>query len=578
MSSDFVLPDTVDWRSARAGNFISGVKDQGQCGSCVAFAVAAAVEGAAQIEMDRRLPNVFAVDLSPAQLFYCYSHNPCSSGWYTASALTVCAGDGVTAGFYFPYTAGDQPCRLAPGYASALTRISGWHIITDKTEMKTWLATRGPLVAMLALFGDFNDYKGGVYRHTGGESRGFHCVCVIGYSEPLQAWLCKNSWGTKWGQGGYFWIGYGECYIDTDMFAVDGFARIHPSPVAMAGSPGAVQFQNQHHVTYRDADGNVRDAWFDGASWHHQQLSEGGGLTTAPPAAGNPCAIALASAQQHHVSYRAADGVIWDVWRGATSPWNAQKLNDDGATGAPPAAGDPRAAELPGQHHVTYRDHRGNMQDLWFDGASWRAQQLNNGGLTDAPPAAGDPASIRVGNEHHVSYRDQGGNIHDVWFDGSWHHQQLNNGGLTDAPPAAGDPAAIAVRGSQHHVSYRDAGGNLNDLWFDGSWHHQQLNNGGLTTAPPAAADPAAIDFLGQHHVSYRDRNGDACDLWFDGASWQQQKLNHGGRTFAPAVIDGPVSSVYLNQHHVTYRAPGGDLIDVWFDSSAGSWSFQQLS
>ncbi|MDQ0960889.1 hypothetical protein QFZ66_004767 [Streptomyces sp. B4I13] len=94
--------------------------------------------------------------------------------------------------------------------------------------MKSWLSTRGPLIACFAVFDDFFNYRGGVYRHVSGERVGGHCISVIGYDDGRGAWLCKNSWGTGWGEGGYFWIAYGQCGIDASMAAVDGFSRIHP--------------------------------------------------------------------------------------------------------------------------------------------------------------------------------------------------------------------------------------------------------------------------------------------------------------------------------------------------------------
>jgi hypothetical protein len=53
------------------------------------------------------------------------------------------------------------------------------------------------------------------------------CKLCDGYDDDRGAWLCKNSWGTGWGEGGYFWIAYGECGIDWAMWVIDGFAVIY---------------------------------------------------------------------------------------------------------------------------------------------------------------------------------------------------------------------------------------------------------------------------------------------------------------------------------------------------------------
>jgi hypothetical protein len=40
-----------------------------------------------------------------------------------------------------------------------------------------------------------------------------HAVFVVGYSNPGQYWIVKNSFGTETGDGGYLKIGYGEAGI-----------------------------------------------------------------------------------------------------------------------------------------------------------------------------------------------------------------------------------------------------------------------------------------------------------------------------------------------------------------------------
>ena len=47
-------------------------------------------------------------------------------------------------------------------------------------------------------------------------------VEVIGYDDGTGSWICKNSWGTGWGEGGFFEIAYGQCNIDAAMWVVYG--------------------------------------------------------------------------------------------------------------------------------------------------------------------------------------------------------------------------------------------------------------------------------------------------------------------------------------------------------------------
>src|SRR5690348_5467399 len=42
-------PPAIDWRDIDGRSFISSVKDQGRCGSCVAFGTAATIEGVARV-------------------------------------------------------------------------------------------------------------------------------------------------------------------------------------------------------------------------------------------------------------------------------------------------------------------------------------------------------------------------------------------------------------------------------------------------------------------------------------------------------------------------------------------------
>lgn len=228
------LPGAVDWRAHGGHNYITGVKDQGQCGSCVAFGTSAAIDGAMRIidaaPIGTPKGNTLH-DVSEAQLFYCSKtpqdqHN-CETGWWPTAALAYAHATGLAPETCFPYTAGDQPCKLCANWQKELTKVGTTVSLTNAAAMRSFLATKGPLITCFTVYDDFYAYHSGVYIHKSGALEGGHCVCCIGYNLSKKAWLCKNSWGATWGMGGYFWIGFGQCGIDADMWGIETFNAIY---------------------------------------------------------------------------------------------------------------------------------------------------------------------------------------------------------------------------------------------------------------------------------------------------------------------------------------------------------------
>ena len=227
-----------DWRNVNGRNFISSVKDQGDCGSCVAFGTVAALDGQARITQNIAVSdsNGYAMqDLSEAQLFYCGAEAAgatCSTGWNVPAALAYAENPGLAPEGSFLYTAGDQGCNLDYGWNSQLTILSQWGTLSTRAGLQQWISTNGPMIACFSVYDDFFSYSSGVYIYNGtAPYAGGHCVAVVGYSNALNAWLCKNSWGTGWGMSGYFWIGYGQCGIDALMWTINGFSRIEVGPL-----------------------------------------------------------------------------------------------------------------------------------------------------------------------------------------------------------------------------------------------------------------------------------------------------------------------------------------------------------
>ena len=210
----FAAPVAIDWRN-NGGDYTTSVKDQMSCGSCVSFATIGTIESRMNIACKN--PNLDP-NYSEAFLFYCGCGNCCGGGWNFAPALDFCKNTGVAPDSAFPYTPGDQPCKagVTPSF-----KITAWSTALSMADRKNVIASKGPVVAGMAVFEDFSYYHTGVYKHTTGVLRGYHAVSVVGYDDNLQCWIVKNSWNTSWGDNGFFKIGYGECQIDTNFAFYD---------------------------------------------------------------------------------------------------------------------------------------------------------------------------------------------------------------------------------------------------------------------------------------------------------------------------------------------------------------------
>ena len=235
-------PAGFDWRNVGGRNFVTPIENQLSCGSCVAFGSIAPVESLVRIK--RNDPN-YPVDLSEAQLFFCYGPKTgagkCpAGGWWPDPAYNSMM-TGVVDAQCFPYTPVDQPCKLCSDWQKRLTKISGWSKPTSIPEMKNFISTFGPTTACFTVYEDFMHYRSGVYRHVTGGVLGGHCVCIVGYDDAQGCWIAKNSWGTSWGEGGFFRIAYGQCGIDNVMWA-----------------PGGLSAHHHHHHHHDDDDNSDR--------------------------------------------------------------------------------------------------------------------------------------------------------------------------------------------------------------------------------------------------------------------------------------------------------------------------------
>lgn len=113
---------------------------------------------------------------------------------------------------------------------------SWWHDIYYRCNeylMMLALYKNGPMAVSFEVYEDFMHYSSGIYHHTGllDKFNPFeltnHAVLLVGYgvdkASGVKYWIVKNSWGTTWGEQGYFRIlrGSDECAIES--IAVQSF-------------------------------------------------------------------------------------------------------------------------------------------------------------------------------------------------------------------------------------------------------------------------------------------------------------------------------------------------------------------
>lgn len=215
---DIGIQDAIDWRNVNGKNWTTPIKNQGGCGSCVAFGTVATLESLLKIrcynEPDKD------IDLSEAHLLWCGGGS--CSGWNMDPACTYLKDNGVPDESCFPYQAKTMSCsntcsdwKNKIGY----TKLKNWSKTKDINTMKKCLVENGPQITGMAVYNDFFSYAGGVYEHVSGDLAGYHCISVVGYNDKESYWICKNSWGPGWGEAGWFRIAYGECGL-ADVFGM----------------------------------------------------------------------------------------------------------------------------------------------------------------------------------------------------------------------------------------------------------------------------------------------------------------------------------------------------------------------
>jgi len=185
------------------------VKDQGKCSSCWAHATTAVVEGRLKLDTGN------TTSLSVQYIMDCDEERVCDGccGGLTERALTWLANNsrGIASTRQYPYisASGTDPSagkcnRTVPPVAW----LSGFGVIQGDSQSMLSASTEYGVLGVAMDSTPLQMYKSGIITNPNCGDLANHAVAIVGYGADngVEYWKVRNSYGTQFGEDGYFRI------------------------------------------------------------------------------------------------------------------------------------------------------------------------------------------------------------------------------------------------------------------------------------------------------------------------------------------------------------------------------------